>query len=584
MWFWGAAALAQSDYAAEAEARMGLSFDLEAVEEQIAAPAAPDPMDEDISAPRAAARSYPTQIQAPPGGKPLPLEPNSSLQSVTVFQGQAFVTRSQSVSVPAGSTAIRFEGLPHVIRPDALSARVIKGDARIVGVELRSGAGKVEDSARIESVRAEAEKAVEKLGAIRDRIEALLAQRAYLRSALVPEGVTETPSVRKVHAALEYAGDAELKIAERLRKEEAAAQELDDVVVPLLRKLADPLATGREVWVEVEAARSGSVEISLRYAVNNASWSPAYNARLDPQTGQVELEVFGVVAQSTAEDWRDASIFLATANPYSRANAADLVPWTLGRSGSAGVFDTLSEGEGLTGRDPIEAPADRRVVETRMDARVEGSGTVVLAIEGQRTIRGDGSPQRLPVALQRLESEVALSTVPKLNPSVQRRATVRYDGAVPLLPGPVSSFVLSDYVGAGQIREVVQGEGVELDFGTDERFRVSRKLVDRQETRVGQKSTRYDFRFRTAVTNHGSQDAVVAIADQLPRSEDVHIVVEARDVSGGSKPGEDGLVRWSLPVPAGGTASVDLAFSVTVPDNLSRQAGELVILYLRGEH
>lgn len=122
------------------------------------------------------------------------------------------------------------------------------------------------------------------------------------------------------------------------------------------------------------------------------------------------------------------------------------------------------------------------------------------------------------------------------------------------------------------------GEGLELEFGTDDRFRVSRQLVDRDETRVGRQSTRYDLRFRTTVTNHGDKDATVGIVDQLPRSEDVHVVVTARDLSGAAAPGEDGLVRWQVPVAAGESASVELAFSVTVPDDLSQRARDLLVL------
>jgi uncharacterized protein (TIGR02231 family) len=514
---------------------------------------------------------------------PLPLEPNSTLDTVTVHRDRAFVTRLRSESLDGGSRALAFEGLPHAILAEGLSARVVQGDARIVGVELRSGAGDVEDSARIAQVRADAEKDIAELGEIRDRIEALLAQRAYLRTALVPQSATATPPVRRVRAGLAYVGTAEVQIAERLRKEEDDAKELDEEIGPLLRKLADPLATGREVWVELEVAHAGPVEVALRYAVTGASWAPTYNARLDPRTGQVELEIFGVVTQTTAEDWTDAAVLLATADPYGRANVPDLVAWTLGRSGGAGVFGALNLGQGVTtGTAPAAPPEEARVVATRMDARVEDSGTVVLAIDGKRTIRGDGSPQRLPVALQQLDAAVTLATIPKLAPSVQRRATVRYDGAVPLLPGSVSSFVLADYVGTAQLQAVVPGEGLELEFGTDERFRVSRQLVDRQETRVGRKTTRYDFRFRTTIVNHGDRDVSVAIADQLPRSEDVEIVVQARDLSGGTPPGEDGLVMWNLSVPAEGEASVDLAFSVTVPDELMQKARDLQLLYCLG--
>ncbi len=566
----------EADFSEEAESRMKLSFDLDVVEEELARPAAAAPARPDLVPGVAASPAY----RPPVGLPPLPLEPNSRLDAVTVYRDRAFVTRHRREALAAGWHALPFEGLPHGIQAEGLSARVIEGEARIVAVELRSGVGQVEGSLRIERVRADAEQGVAELGAIRDRIEALLAQRAYLRTALVPQSTTATPSMRQVRAGLAYVGATEERIAEQLREEQDDAGALDDVVRPLLRKLKEPLATGREVWVEVVVEHPGPVEVALRYGVGGAGWSPAYNARLDPLTGQVELEVLGVVAQSTAEDWSNASIFLATADPFGRAAVRDLVPWTLGRSGGAGVFRALQVGAGVTtGIGPVDPPARTRVLETRMDARVEDSGTLVLAIDGQRTIRGDGSPQRLPVGIQRLESVIALGTVPKVAPTVQRRAIVRVDGSVPLLPGPVSSFVQGDYVGSGQLRAVVPGEGLDLDFGTDERFRVSRQLVERTQTRVGKKIARYDFRFRTTVANHGDRDAVVAVADQLPRSEDVRIAVRALDVSGGTPPGEDGLVQWSLPVPAGGDASVEIAFSVIVPDELMHLARELLILW-----
>jgi hypothetical protein len=62
----------------------------------------------------------------------------------------------------------------------------------------------------------------------------------------------------------------------------------------------------------------------------------------------------------------------------------------------------------------------------------------------------------------------------------------------------------------------------------------------------------------------------------------VHVVVQARELSGATPPGEDGLVTWRVPVAAGSQASVDLAFSVTVPDDRSQRAHDLLVLYLNG--
>jgi uncharacterized protein (TIGR02231 family) len=212
-----------------------------------------------------------------------------------------------------------------------------------------------------------------------------------------------------------------------------------------------------------------------------------------------------------------------------------------------------------------------------MDARIEGRGSVVLRIDGKRTIRGDGSPQRLPVGTQKLQGAVQLETVPKLAPEVSRRVTTRYDGALPLLAGPISTFVGKDYVGSGSIDDVVPGEPLKLAFGTDDSFRVTRQLVSRQSERVGKK-TRYTFKFHTVVANHGDQAATVTLLDQLPIAEDTRIEVRTLDVTPSTAPTADQRLSWTLQVPAHGEAGVDLAFSVLVPDELSYAATDLELM------
>jgi hypothetical protein len=509
----------------------------------------------------------------------LPLESNSTMAAVTVHRDRAVITRYRELDLAAGAHTVTFEGLPLGMSSDGLSASIQGATARIVSVELLSGAGKVIDTERIDAVRTEAEGLVAQLGDVRDRIEALLAQRQYLRSAMIPQASTSSQAVAQVRAGLEFVEDAERRIAKDLREQKDQADELARQVEPLMIKLEDPLATGQPVRIDVDAERKGKVRVQLQYTVPGVGWAPSYSARLDPETCRVELEMFGVVTQASGEDWTDVDIALSTADPAGRSSVPVLTPWTLGRSGGVGVIGALDAGSGATTAAPPVDAGTGGVVDAKLDARVEGRGAVVLGIVGKRTIRGDGSPQRLPVGVQTLEGTLALATVPKLAPEVQRRAVVRYDGTLPLLPGSVSSFVGRDYVATGRIDAVLPGEALELAFGADDRFRISRQLVGRQRERAGRKSTRYTFRFRTTVSNRGDEPATVEVFDQLPLSEDSRIEVKVLDIGGGTQSPEDGAIRWSITVPAQGEAALELSFSVTVPDDLSYLAQDFENLY-----
>lgn len=559
------AAAGGEDFSGEAKARMKLSFDLDELEERLAAEPAP----------AAAQAQYPDQPYAPPPPPSLPLEPNSKAESVTVFRDRALVTRVLAQDVEAGTGTISFEGLPFVLVADSLNAGIVSGQARIVGVELVSAASKVEEGERTEKVRQDARTRTDELGDIRDRIESLLAQRAFLRTTLLAPPVQgqPRPTLGDVRSALAYVGEAEQQIARSLRKEEERAKEIDEELQPLLVKLDNPLATGQTVRVEIDAQRSGKVEVALRYQVWGAGWSPSYNARLADD--RLELEYQGVVTQATGEDWDDVELLLSTANPSVAGTLPEIQPWFLGRDGWYGgdVGASLEGGRGYYGsptEGAVAAPVATGVLESRMEAAIEGSGAVVFAVKGRRSVAGDGSAQRIPVGSQTLATTVELAATPKLVPEVFRRVRVSYDGKVPLLPGPVATYVQGDYVGASALAAVVPGEEFSLGFGAYDRMKVGRELVSRKQEYVGpgRKTVRYTFHFRIRVSNYSGATRTVELRDQLPVSEMDRVDVKATDLGGAAEPEGapgSGILAWRLDVPDGTEKSVEFRFTVTAP-------------------
>lgn len=564
-------ALASKDFAEEAKKRMRLSFDLDEVEQRLNAPAAPSPSAEALQQ-----LGYLGYVATPV--RALPLEPNSEMDHVTVFRDRALATRVRTETLRVGAQDLIFEGLPLGLQPDSLHGRVRSGEGRIVGVELVSGAGEVEETERIASIRDQSLELTDELGEVRDRIESLLAQREYLRSTLLVDrgdGVSQ-PALDQIRGTLTYLGETEKEIATALRVEETRAKALDEDLSPLLIKLDNPNATGMTVKVELEVDEAGPLEVELRYQVFGASWTPSYNARLDAASDQVELEYFGVVTQHTGEDWDDVELELSTANPSVSGALPELRPWFLGRDAygaSTRVVDNIAGGRGhfetgtsSPGAPP--APADALIAST-MAADVGGSGAVVFAIQGRRSIAGDGSAQRLPVGTQTFAAKMELSTVPKAAPQVFRRANIRYDGAVPLLPGPIASYVGSDYVGSGYTKAVVPGEPLLLAFGTDDRLKVERQLVSRKQDYVGgRKNTRYTLHFRIQIQNFSGERQTLELLDQIPVAEVDKVTVKLLEITEHLPPGPDdgpGIYRWKLVLPDGARETLEVKFSVTAP-------------------
>lgn len=562
------------DYGAQAEEIMGLSFDLDSIEGRLRAkpaarapsPAAPAPYD---------AYAYSDAYVAPTPVAALPLEPNSDVDRVIVFADRAVVTRVLTVPATAGALEVTFEGLPLGLVATSLEGGVRSGAAEIIGVEVSSGAGKVEETARILAVKEEMLVVTGELGEIRDRIESLLAQRAYLRTAVLHSGrEAPPPTLAQVRDTFGYVGTTEEDIARKLRIEQKRATELDEKLTPMLVKLDNPLATGLSVTVDLDVARAGDVTVALQYQVGGAWWSPTYNARLDPDAATVDLEYYGLVTNTTGDVWKDATLLLSTARPAESGVMPAVSPWMIGADAygyPATVSGSMITGPGfyeLASASP--APSATSGAAPSTSATVDGSGVVVFTIPGRRTVLGDGSAQRIPVRTQTLPATVTLATAPKLVPEVFRKARIRYDGSVPLIPGPVSSYVGPDYVGTGAIEAVVPGETLDLSFGADDRMQVTRQLISRhvERTGIGKNTVRYTFGFRVAVTNHTGRAQVVEVLDQLPVSQIESVTVKTIAVSAGLEPEEGdgpGLLRWRLPIEPGQTGSVTLEFSVTAP-------------------
>ena len=83
----------------------------------------------------------------------------------------------------------------------------------------------------------------------------------------------------------------------------------------------------KEVIVIVEADNSGKIKILPSYLVQSASWYPLYDVRVLSQTKMAELHYFGMIQQSTGEDWENISVTLSTAEPMSVKTLPELNRW-----------------------------------------------------------------------------------------------------------------------------------------------------------------------------------------------------------------------------------------------------------------
>jgi hypothetical protein len=260
------------------------------------------------------------------------------ISEVTVYQGQALVTRTIDVPGAAGLHEIVVTDLPEHILPGSLYAESVRG------VEVRSVRYRVRPVEQ--DVREEVRKLDEQIQSTADAIQAtqrqqqlLAEQAAYLAkleqfvaptaSAELTKGVLNAETLETLSQFIfnqrRTIADQELKYGLELRGHQ---QKLE-----LLQRERNEIASGsarsvREAVVFVNLQDAGGA-LRLRYLVNNANWSPSYNVRAALGDEQVTVEYNASIEQMSGEDWNDVAMTLSTASPSLMAMAPVLNPLTI---------------------------------------------------------------------------------------------------------------------------------------------------------------------------------------------------------------------------------------------------------------
>ncbi|APW62017.1 mucoidy inhibitor MuiA family protein [Paludisphaera borealis] len=272
-----------------------------------------------------------TAEEAPP-----PRPATSKIVAVTVYRGQALVTREVSVPEGKGTVELVVTPLPFRTIDDSLFAEGADG-VRVLATRLQTRF--VKEDAR-EDVRAKQE-ALAKLEDDADRLQKEAAAKGqdleflkklegFTSSALT--GLTEKGRL----ASEEVVGLSKFVMETRGEKTKAEIdfqQKLKVIAQAIAlrkRQLAEtPLGmtrTVRDAVIVAQKTRAGAGVVRLGYLVGSADWKPQYRLRGAADNAPVRLEYLAAVVQQTGEDWPNVAVTLSTAQPSLDAAPPDLLP------------------------------------------------------------------------------------------------------------------------------------------------------------------------------------------------------------------------------------------------------------------
>lgn len=545
------------------------------------------------------------------------------LDSVTVYRGQALVTRAIVVNAPAGPVDLVVGDLPVNVRPDSLYANTGAGfEVRAVRFVTRVTGQESQQQVRQLDQQIEAKEKELRQNERMQEVQAAQAQYlAKLEGFVAPTAQVElTKGVLNAETLKTLTGftfQERTGLATKLLELEEQARVMKKDLELLQKRRQEFIASGttqREAVVFIDKPAPGNVTVRLSYLVSGADWAPNYILRAAGDRKQVRLEYAALVSQTSGEDWSDVELTLSTAAPSLAAQSPELGPLWVGlgalgqklqadeylrqqtgnlellrrtaQSQRAAQLDTQDEVE-WTLNDAanrmqsleLAAPGEAVKLDRALRKQPAGGLSATYKLPARVSLASRDDRQMLQIAAFDLPSDFYHTAVPVLSTYVYQQADLENTSPLALLGGPSACYVNGEFVGQGSLPMVAQGQKFTAGFGIDPQLAVTRELVAKDEKIQGG-NKELTFKYRLVLENFKNQEVNVRLMDRLPKPKDADLRVTLGTLSDPlsadalylrtDRPNE--ILRWDVAVAAraaGPTArTVEYEFKIEFDKNM----------------
>ena len=274
---------------------------------------------------------------------PPPRPAASKITDVTVYQGQALVTREVSVPEGDGTVELVVTPLPSQTVDSSLYTEGTDG-LRVLSTRFRTRA--IKEDTRQE-VRAKQE-LIKKLQADAQRLQKEIAVQqedlGYLQklggftgtalTGLTEKGRLDSEAIVALSKFVMENRGTKTKTETDLRQQLQANTEATEFATRQLAELsAGTSRVERDAVIVVHKARPQAGTVRLGYLVSSATWRPQYRLRGGAGDAPVRLEYLAAVVQQTGESWPGVRVTLSTARPSLDAAPPELLPLKMAVAG-----------------------------------------------------------------------------------------------------------------------------------------------------------------------------------------------------------------------------------------------------------
>lgn len=537
----------------------------------------------------------------------------ATIVDVVVYADRAQVTRDAPVKLHSGTAVYAFTKLPGWIDEGSIRLRLEPTAAgRIADVQVQTEYLAQADEEGIRKAQAAVQEIADQIAAIDDERKVLDALGAHVDSIRIfsLDKMPKDAAVRDIKVdtyreVIEFVGNAMSDLAGKKRTLEAQRRKLQPELDARRRK-HDELnrrnrLEQRTVFVTIDAPQEAEAVLGLTCMVPGATWEPLHELRAEQDPKDVSLVSYAVLTQTTGEDWPATKLSFSTQRPAAVMEVPQLEALMVGGSravaqiigsqdasfaaaaanfsGQVELWNSIANPDVAKARAMSSNLKRQYLVQDRVQsafAKLQTRGTTAhFPAAGRYNVRTDGQQVRVRIGEVKLAAKQRIVAAPEASLNAARTVELVNSGEQPILPGKTSIYLGGAFLGQTEADFVAQGESFEMYLGVADKIKLSRTLDRKHSTLVHRGSrTQMDVAFVITVENLSESPASVQLTDRIPVSDTKDVKVRVLKIEPEVKPNTDGILCWTLEVPARQKQVVNISYSLDYPTELPKAVSD----------
>jgi uncharacterized protein (TIGR02231 family) len=511
----------------------------------------------------------------------------STLTHATVFLSNAQLTRVVKAKVEAGKQTLLISGLSAQLDPSSIQVGG-KGTFTILGIQHQHNyLTESNVPASLKLLRDSLHYYQQQVTIEKSQLEILNKEEQLILNNQKIGGTQQNITVAELKAMADFYRTRLGEIVQTRVKLEDKLKRLNTSVSKVQQQINDQQQNfsknTSEILINIDAQASTTVELSVKYLVRSAGWSPVYDLRAVDSQSPIQLSYKANVYQQTGEDWKNIKLTLSSVNASAGGIKPDLYPQYVtfyqpitnalqGRMAGVQVSKKNKEVQGYLEAEVDEvvnyAPAAMSVSDDVFVAQTSISTEFEIGIP--YSVPSTSKPTLVDIQQHTLQASYAYAVAPKLDKQAFLMAYIKGWETFDILPGEANVFFEGTYVTKTYLDPTNIKDSLAISLGRDPRIVVTReKIKDYTAKKTIGTNIRETIGWEISIRNTKREAIRIVVEDQIPVSQNSQIEITNLELSQGQFQKETGKVTWDFRVAPSETKKQNLKYELKYPKDKS---------------